>query len=116
MKTFNCLFLSIAAALFMAGCGDSSKKTAQAVNAVSNVVDAPVNYLGAVAEAQKHAEKVIDVSYVNQDIQMFNASEGHYPKDLQEMIPNYLAKIPAVPFGYKLVYDTNSYTVKVVKQ
>src|ERR1700722_629316 len=116
MKTFSCLFLSIAAAIFLAGCGDSSKKTAQAVNAVSNVVDAPVNYLGAVVQAQKYSENVIDVSYINQDIQMFNASEGHYPKDLQEMIPNYLAKIPDVPFGYKLVYDTNSYTVKVVKQ
>jgi hypothetical protein len=116
MKTFDCLFLSIMAALFLAGCGDSSNKTAQAVNAVSNVVDAPVNYLGAVAQAQKYAEKTIDVSYINQDIQMFNASEGRYPKDLQEMIPNYLAKMPAVPFGYKLVYDTNSYTVKVVKQ
>jgi hypothetical protein len=116
MKIFNCLFLSITAAVFLAGCGDSSKKTAQAVNAVSNVVDAPLNYVGALVQAQKYAEKTIDVSYVNQDIQMFNASEGHYPKDLQEMIPNYLAKIPAVPFGYKLVYDTNSYTVKVVKQ
>jgi hypothetical protein len=115
MKIFNCLFLSIAAAL-LAGCGDSSKKTAQAVNAVSNVVDAPLNYVGAVVQAQKYAEKTIDVSYVNQDIQMFNASEGHYPKDLQEMIPNYLAKMPVVPFGYKLLYDTNSYTVKVVKQ
>ena len=102
--------------MFLAGCGDSSKKTAQAVNAVSNVVDAPLNYVGAVVQAQKYAEKTIDVSYVNQDIQMFNASEGRYPKDLQEMIPNYLAKMPVVPYGYKLVYDTNSYTVKVVKQ
>jgi len=116
MKTFSCLFLSIAAAIFLAGCGDSSKKTAQAVNAVSNVVDAPVNYLGAVVQAQKYSENVIDVSYINQDIQMFNASEGHYPKDLQEMMPNYLAKIPDMPIGYKLVYDTNSWTVKAVKQ
>ena len=115
MRTFNRLFLSIAAAMFLAGCGDSSKKAAQAVNAVSNVVDAPLNYVGAVVQAQKYSENVIDVSYVNQDIQMFNASEGHYPKDLQEMVPNYLGKIPAVPFGYKLVYDTNTWTVKTVK-
>jgi hypothetical protein len=47
---------------------------------------------------------------------MFNASEGRYPKDLQELIPNYLGKMPAVPIGYKIVYDTNTYTVKVVKQ
>src|SRR5277367_4141200 len=110
MKTFNCLFLSITAAIFMAGCGDSSKKATQTYNAVSNVVDAPLNYVGAVVQAKKYSENVIDVSYVNQDIQMFNASEGHYPKDLQEMVPEYLAKIPIVPLGYQLVYDTNTWT------
>jgi hypothetical protein len=115
MKTFSRLFVSIAAAMFLAGCGDSSKKATQAYNAVSNVVDAPLNYVGAVVQAQKYSEKVIDVSYVNEDIQMFNASEGHYPKDLQEMIPNFLGKIPDVPFGYQLIYDTNTWTVKVVK-
>jgi hypothetical protein len=108
------LLLSMSA-IFIAGCGDSSKKATQAYNAVSNVVDAPLNYVGAVVQAQKYSENVIDVSYINQDIQMFNASEGHYPKDLQEMVPNYLGKIPAVPFGYKLVYDTNTWTVKTVK-
>jgi len=116
MKTFSSVFLLIASSSFLAGCGDSSKKTAQAVNAVSNVVDAPLNYVGAVVQAQKYSENVIDVSYINQDIQMFNASEGHYPKDLQEMVPNYLAKIPVVPFGYQLVYDTNTWTVKTVRQ
>jgi ABC-type glycerol-3-phosphate transport system substrate-binding protein len=115
MKIFTCLFLSIVAAMLLAGCGDSSKKTAQAVGAVSNVVDAPLNYVGAVVQAKKYSENVIDVSYVNQDIQMFNASEGHYPKDLQEMVPEYLAKIPVVPLGYQLVYDTNTWTVKTVK-
>ena len=102
--------------MFLSGCGDSSKKTAQAVGAVSNVVNAPLNYIGAVVQAKKYSENVIDVSYVNQDIQMFNASEGHYPKDLQEMVPEYLAKIPAVPLGYKLVYDTNTWMVKTVRE
>ena len=101
--------------MFLTGCGDSSKKATQAYNAVSNVVDAPLNYVGAVVQAKKYSENVIDVSYVNQDIQMFNASEGHYPKDLQEMVPEYLAKIPVVPRGYQLVYDTNTWTVKTVR-
>jgi hypothetical protein len=114
MKKF--LLLPLAAGLFLTGCGDASKKTTQAVNAVSNVVDAPLNYIGAVVDAKKHAENVIDVSYINQDIQMFNASEGRYPKDLQELIPNYLGRMPDVPYGYKLVYDTNTYTVKTVPQ
>jgi hypothetical protein len=103
------------AAAFVAGCGDSSKPGTPA-NTVSNVVAAPANYVGAVVQAQKYAEKQIDVSYINQDIQMFNASEGRYPKDLQELIPNYLPKMPAVPAGYKLVYDTNTHTVSAVKE
>jgi hypothetical protein len=114
MKTFNCLLLSVVAVMLLGGCGKNSKSQ-QAYNAVSNVVDAPLNYVGAVVQAKKYSEKVIDVSYVNEDIQMFNASEGHYPKDLQEMIPNFLGKIPDVPFGYQLIYDTNTWTVKVVK-
>ena len=105
-------FLAAAAVMLLAGCGDSSKKASQAFNAVSNVVDAPVNYIGAVVQAKKYSEKVIDVSYINEDIQMFNASEGHYPKNLQEMVPEYLAKIPVMPPGYKLIYDTNSWTVR----
>ena len=105
----------VAATALVSGCGDSSTPGTTA-NSVSNVVAAPVNYLGAVVEAQKHAEKVIDVAYINQDIQLFNASEGRYPKDLQELIPNYLGKMPVVPLGYKIVYDTTTYTVKVVKE
>lgn len=123
------LFLAVAAGLFLAGCGQSSStKPAQGTNTVSvgtnaepkydtgNPLTAVPDYVGAVVQAQRHAENVIDVSYINQDIQLFNASEGRYPKDLKEMIPNYLAKIPPVPNGYKLIYDTNTYTVKVVKQ
>ncbi|HVU09592.1 MAG TPA: hypothetical protein VHG89_13755 [Verrucomicrobiae bacterium] len=112
MKTY--FLIPAVAGLFLTGCGDSSKP-GTAANAVSNVVTAPVNYLGAVVQAQQYAEKTIDVSYINQDIQMFNASEGHYPKDLQEMIPAYLAKIPDLPPGCKLVYDTSTYTVRVVR-
>jgi hypothetical protein len=99
----------------LAGCGDSSKP-GTAANEASNVVTAPLTYIGAVGRAQKYAEKQIDVAYINEDIQMFNASEGHYPKDLQEMVPQYLAKIPVVPQGYKLDYDTTTHTVKVVKE
>jgi hypothetical protein len=116
------LLLPIAAGLFLTGCGDnSSKKSAQATNAEprydsGNPLTAPGDYLGAVVQAKNYSEKVIDVAYINQDIQLFNASEGRYPKDLQELIPNYLGKMPTVPFGYKIVYDTNAYTVKVVKQ
>jgi hypothetical protein len=108
------LALGTMAALF-AGCGDSSKPGTPA-NTVSNAVTAPVGYLGAVVEAKKHSEKVIDVSYLNQAIQLFQASEGRLPKDLQELVPNYVGKIPDAPYGYKISYDAITGTVTVVKQ
>ena len=120
MKKF--LLLPMAAGLFLTGCGDnSSKKSAQATNAEprydsGNPLTAPGDYLGAVVQAKKYSEKVIDVSYLNQAIQQFNAMEGHYPKTLQELVPNYVGKMPEPPFGTKLVYDATAGTVKVVKQ
>ena len=112
MKSSVLLILSVAS-IFLAGCGDDAKK---AVKAVDDTVSAPVNYIGAAVQAQKHAEKVIDVSFINQAIQMFNVQEGRLPKTLAELVPNYLGKIPEVPFGSKLVYDPVAGTVKVVKQ
>lgn len=117
----NFLFAA-AAAIFLAGCGDdNSKKTAQATNApvkydTGNPLTAPADYVGAVVQAQRFANKTIDVSYVNQAIQQFNAMEGRYPKTLAELVPNYVGKLPVPPYGTKLVYDTNSWTVKVVNK
>jgi hypothetical protein len=116
------LWLPLVAGLFLSGCGDdSSKKTAQATNApvrydTGNPLTAPADYLGAVVQAKKYSEKQIDLAYVNEAIQQFNAGEGHYPKTLQEMIPNYLGKMPVAPIGYKIVYDPANGTIKVVKQ
>ena len=122
MKIF--LIPLVAAVVVLAGCGDSSSKkttTAAATNAepkydTGNPLTAPADYLGAVVQAQKHAEKVIDVSYINQAIQQFNAMEGRLPKDLNELVPNYMGKLPVPPYGTKLVYDATAGTVKVVKQ
>ena len=78
MKTFP-LFFSLPVALILtAGCGDSSKPGTTA-NTVSNLVDAPLNYVGAVVQAQKYSEKQIDLAYVNQAIQQFQAGEGRLP-------------------------------------
>src|SRR5271156_6691115 len=116
------LLFSGAAGLGLAGCGENKcNKPTQSTNAptkydTGNPVTAVPDYIGAVGQAQKYSEKQIDLAYVNEAIQQFNAGEGHYPKDLQEMIPNYLAKMPQAPYGYKIVYDANTGTVKVVKQ
>jgi hypothetical protein len=101
-----------AAGALLAGCGDHSETT-QGVNAVSNVVNAPANYLNTVVQAQQRADKVIDVSFLNQAIQLFQVSEGRLPKNLQELVPNYVSKLPEVPLGSQLVYDATVGTVKV---
>jgi hypothetical protein len=117
MKTFSSIFIFASVVVLAAGCGDSSKKATQAFNAVSNVVDAPLYYIGAVGQAQKYSEKQIDLAYVNEAIQQFQAGEGRLPKDLNEMVEmHYLGKIPDAPFGYKIVYDATNGTIQVVKQ
>jgi len=118
-------FILIAAGLLLAGCGKSSSSSQpQAANAnqSTNATDsanpaAPSGgYLGSLMQADKYAVKTIDVSYLNQAIQLFNTQEGHLPKDLNELVPNYVAKLPEPPYGSKIVYDASSGTVKVVKQ
>jgi len=120
MKIFV-LPVAITVAL-LTGCGEkNSTKSATTTNAepnytTGNPVTAPVDYMGAVVDAKKHSEKVIDVAYVNQAIQLFQASEGRLPKDLAELVPGYLGKIPQAPFGQKIVYDAATGMVKVVKE
>jgi len=116
MKALYSLILSIAVATLASGCGDSSKPGTTA-NTVSNVVTAPVNYVGAVMQAEKYSQKQIDLAYVNQAIQQFQAGEGRLPKDLNEMVElHYLGKVPDAPYGYKIVYDATVGSIKVVKQ
>jgi hypothetical protein len=115
-------FLSLAAGMLLTSCGDNNfTKPAQATNAPAkydsgNPLTAVPDYIGAVGQAQKYAVKQIDLAYLNQAIQQFNASEGRFPKDLNELVPNYIGKIPDAPYGSKIAYDANSGTVKVVQQ
>ncbi|HEY1662193.1 MAG TPA: hypothetical protein VGI03_07225 [Verrucomicrobiae bacterium] len=117
-------FLILAAALFMVGCGNKSSTpattSAPATNNVTTAAPAPApapdGYLGTLVQAQKSSDNKIDTAYLNQAIQQFNIAEGRYPTNLQELTPNYVAKIPTSPLGYKLNYDPASGTVTVVKQ
>ncbi|MEI8288719.1 MAG: hypothetical protein WCH99_04555 [Verrucomicrobiota bacterium] len=109
------VFILMAVAAGLAGCGDNSK-TSQVVKAADEVASAPANYVSGVVQAQKHAVNVVDVSAINQAIQMFNVQEGRLPKTLQELVPNYIAKIPAAPLGYKIVYDPATAAVSVMRQ
>jgi hypothetical protein len=117
MKFVLSLFLA-AAAVLVAGCGQGSSSPTQATNAPANAANNnnPADYLGALVQAKKTADKTIDVSYLNEALNQFNVQEGHYPKTLQELTPNYVAKIPDLPAGYKLDYNPVKGEVKAVKQ
>ncbi len=107
MKILNSFLVLAAVVILAAGCGKSSSPQ-QAVNPAD--VDNPL------VNAKRTADKVIDVSYINQAIQLFNVQEGRNPKTLAELTPKYIAKIPDVPLGYKLSYDEKKGEVSVVRE
>ena len=109
------------ASLLLIGCNQSSNtSTAGGTNASSSgdsVVTAPVDYLRAAGKAQQNAVKTVDVTSLNQAIQLFNVDKGRNPHDLNELVKEkYIPQIPAAPYGSKLVYDADSGKVSVVKQ
>jgi hypothetical protein len=116
MKRFNSFFISIAAAALLAGCGGKSDSTTQSTNTVNVATNGFGGYVKSLGEAQKAADKTIDVTSINQEIQLFNVQEGRNPKTLQELVPSYMAKIPDAPNGYKIIYDATKGEVKVVQQ
>ena len=114
------LYASFVAALFLAACEQKSETppaSTNAASAASSPLDAPGNYLKAVANGQQSAVKVIDTTSIDKAIQLFSVENGRNPKDLNELVEQkYLSKIPETPFGTKLVYDAANGTVKIVKE
>jgi hypothetical protein len=117
--------ISVAAGLLLAGCGKNNSNphpqgtnTSQTTNTADSANPAPssADYLGTLMRADKYAVKTIDVSYLNEAIQLFHTQEGRLPKDLNELVPNYVGKLPATSYGTKLDYDPNTGLVKVVQQ
>jgi hypothetical protein len=97
-----------AAAALLTGCGDNSKSPVTYTNPAD--VDNPL------VNAKRTADKTIDVSFLNQAVQMFNVQEGRLPKTLDELTPKYVAKLPVPPLGYKLSYDAVKGEVSVVRE
>lgn len=82
-----------------------------------SIVTAPVDYLARVGKAEQSMEKKIDTASLNNAVELFNAQEGRYPKDLNELVEKkYLGKLPAPPVGMKFQYDAKEGKVTVVKQ
>ena len=118
MKTIFCF--SLAASLFLVGCGESSDKPGQPTNGAaggSNPLNAPADYVGALGKAKQTAVKTADTASLNQAIQMFNVDQGRNPKDLNELVEKkFIPKVPDAPNGMKLDYDATAGKVKVVPQ
>lgn len=107
--------------LLAVGCNQKSDNSAppgtNAVSGSGNPMNAPADYLGALAKGQQQAVKTIDTASIDRAIQMFNVEKGRNPKDLDELVQEkYIPKIPAPPNGMKLVYDPQAGTVHVEKQ
>jgi hypothetical protein len=111
MKTC-CGLMLVAAALVVGGCGKERSSPPPAAAPAS----APAGYLGTLVKGQQVAVKTIDVTSLNQDIQLFNVQEGRNPKDLNELVPHYIGALPDPPAGMKFVYDAAQGKVSVAPQ
>jgi hypothetical protein len=114
------LYVSLLTVICLCACEKKPETPAVSTNAASSAsspLDAPGNYLKAVANGQQSAVKVVDTTSIDKAIQLFSVENGRNPKDLNELVEQkFLSKIPDTPFGTKLVYDASSGTVKIVKQ
>jgi hypothetical protein len=111
MKSAWLVTLTIVSAFLIAGCGGGSKSSnTPAANNTSS------SSSSSLVQPEVYAQEKMDVSSLNQAIQQFNAAEGHYPKDLNELVPNYIAQVPAAPPGYTINYDPTTGTVTAKHQ
>lgn len=114
MRTF--VVLPLVAGFLIAGCGkDEEAKPARSSTSGGNPLTAPADYLGAVAKAKQSTDKTIVSAGLKQAINMFQAQEGRFPKDLNELLkPDYLNSIPPPPAGMKYSYNSANGELKVV--
>ncbi len=104
--------LLVAAGLIVTGCdsGSSPKPADKKKEELGqNPLNAPTDYLGALAKGKKGSESKLDVVQVNQAISQFQAAEGRNPKSLEELVSEgYLKGIPQPPRGMKYNYNPQS--------
>ncbi len=114
MKTLA--VLPLMAGVLFGGCRkEQESKPAPSSTSGGNPITAPVDYLGAVAKAHKTVSTKVAGAGLEQTIKIFNAQEGRYPKDLNELVsPEYLNAIPPPPAGMKYTYNPKDGVLKVV--
>jgi hypothetical protein len=116
MKTC-CGLMLVATALVVGGCGKEQSSPPPAAAPAATPAGAAGGYLGTLARGQQVAVKTIDVTSLNEEIQLFNVQEGRNPKDLDELVAKkYLGALPHPPAGMKLVYDAAQGKVSVAAE
>jgi len=119
MKASRFFGICALGALVLSGCGENSSTPSTAATNAStgNPLNAPADYLRGMGRAQQSAVKTVDTASLNQAIQLFNVEKGRNPTDLNELVQQkFIPQIPAAPYGSKLVYDSGSGKVSVVKE
>lgn len=110
--------LALAVLWGAAGCGKKgAEPKAAATNAPTggNPLTAPVDYLGAAAQAKRVSEKTVDLAALRQAIQLFYAQEDRFPRDLQELVnEKYLGALPPPPAGMQFKYNPANGEVSLV--
>ncbi|MDR3455856.1 MAG: hypothetical protein P4N60_00300 [Verrucomicrobiae bacterium] len=109
MKMLKVLLPVVPAFILLTGCDGGSSSSSAPVNPADVTNSTLVN-------AKRTADKTIDVSFINQAIQLYNVQEGRLPKTLEELVPKYVAKIPDAPLGYKIAYDAKKGEASVVRE
>jgi hypothetical protein len=105
-------------ATLLAGCKkDASTAASTNQPGSGNLLTAPVDYMGAVVQAKKRAEKVVDSVNLTQAVQLFYAQEDRFPRDLNELVvKRYVAAIPPAPPGTTWAYNPQTGAINAVRQ
>lgn len=113
--SFSLAILSVTLAL--TGCGNNNQGGSAQTNSAAPPPAPSGNYLDSLANSRDRAVGVVDLASINQAIQVFNANEGRYPADLNELVTNKLiGQIPVTPRGKKLDYNPATGEIKLVDQ
>lgn len=111
-----CLALIV---LALIGCSkkEQASKDLTTNNGSGNPITAPVDYLGAVNQARKTAVRQIDLASIKNAIQLFNAQEDRFPRDLNELAQkHYIQGVPELPAGSRFVYNPATGEISIARQ
>jgi len=82
-----------------------------------SVLYGPGDYLTTtVITAPRYARKSIDTAYIQNEVNQFQAMEGHYPKSLDELVQWRGQPLPETPKGYVYKYDPATGKLEVVPE